>query len=890
MVDWQGTLGGTNMKHQTEKSFDGMPSMHALERAARGYGDRRYRFLRIGILVVTAFCLYPGSAFAADVWYQVFNKSFYSDYGDSKIVAMAEFGGTAYVGAGRYGDLSSASIYRLAHEGCKSWDYRYVAYKAGLKYFPWSQSTGGYMMAMQVFNNKLYIGTDQGQIWRTGDGSQWEQVSGSWIYAGNNGVSDMAEFNGDLYMSLWGGQVWRSSDGSTWEPVVGPSPALHPGGFGNPDAWDLMSLEAFGGYLYAGVGLKIPVAGGTPRKGIQLWRTANGKNWTKFQEVVQPSDGGPTTMLYPEHVHAMKAFNGYLYVGQYHGGGLYRTNGSTTSWDYIDTKITGDGVFRLEEHDGKLYLGMNDWMGGTTYYLGTPLLYYSTNGTQWYPESGGPKVDANTNAITSLLSWAGKLYVGIQNPNSSGMVTVHALGPAPAPTCQAHVEMGPAFTYQGRLLKHGTAADGPFDFKFKPYNDPDPEVGSQTASSITIEDVEVIDGYFTAELDFGLCLFHGSPRWLELSVRPGDSDDPAAFVTLGPRQEILPAPYALYAAECGTTGTQGPPGEKGDKGDKGDTGAAGPQGPPGPKGDKGNTGATGPQGPQGPKGDNGDKGDTGPTGPQGPPGPTGPTLGIYDSLGLTSSGGRAPGDAGGRTLYNLGNVGIGTSSPTQKLDVAGAANLNRGISTGAALWVNGDEALWYNGTYFSWGYGGAANYFRDPVGVGWVTAPTESLDVSGTARLRGIPTEPASANVYVDATGKLWKTGSSKRYKTNIRDLESDGDSVLQLRPVRFQSKTTGHEDIGLIAEDVDKVLGDLVIYDKEGRPDAVKYDRVALYLLAVVKAQQDQIGALVTENREQQQKIAALEETVAQTKSLTQRLGVWKKKMERYESLVVKY
>ena len=220
-----------------------------------------------------------------------------------------------------------------------------------------------------------------------------------------------------------------------------------------------------------------------------------------------------------------------------------------------------------------------------------------------------------------------------------------------------------------------------------------------------------------------------------------------------------------------------------------------------------------------------------------------------------------------------GNVGIGTGSPTQKLDVAGAANLNKGLS-GPALWVNGAEALWYSGTYFSWGYGGTANYFADAVGIG-TSGPTESLDVNGTARLRGIPTEAGSANVWVDSTGKLWKTGSSKRYKTNIRDLEGDPARVLQLRPVGFQWKTSGSEDIGLIAEDVQQVLEDLVMYDSEGRPDSVRYDRVALYLLEVVKTQQE--------------RIVELEELKTENKSLAQRLEALERKLEQHQFTIVK-
>ncbi|MHC4692308.1 MAG: tail fiber domain-containing protein [Planctomycetota bacterium] len=103
--------------------------------------------------------------------------------------------------------------------------------------------------------------------------------------------------------------------------------------------------------------------------------------------------------------------------------------------------------------------------------------------------------------------------------------------------------MGTAFTYQGRLIDANSAADGLYDFQFKLFDDPC--TGTQQGSTININDVDVIDGYFATELDFGSDVFDGDGRWLEVVVRPGDSNDPNAFVRLNPRQEITPVPYAL---------------------------------------------------------------------------------------------------------------------------------------------------------------------------------------------------------------------------------------------------------------------------------------------------------------------------------------------------------
>lgn len=104
--------------------------------------------------------------------------------------------------------------------------------------------------------------------------------------------------------------------------------------------------------------------------------------------------------------------------------------------------------------------------------------------------------------------------------------------------------MSTAFTYQGRLLDGNVATDGLYDLQFKLFMDPN-TTGMYTM--VTADDVQVTDGYFVAELDFGSDVFSGDGRWLKIAVRPGESTEPNDFVTLSPASEITPTPYALYA-------------------------------------------------------------------------------------------------------------------------------------------------------------------------------------------------------------------------------------------------------------------------------------------------------------------------------------------------------
>jgi hypothetical protein len=103
--------------------------------------------------------------------------------------------------------------------------------------------------------------------------------------------------------------------------------------------------------------------------------------------------------------------------------------------------------------------------------------------------------------------------------------------------------VGTEFTYQGFLTDGGSAAAGSYDLQFLLY---DAALGgTQIGGSVHLEDVAVVDGLFTVQLDFGLAAFTGEARWLQIGVRPGDST--AAFTSLSPRQPLTATPYALYA-------------------------------------------------------------------------------------------------------------------------------------------------------------------------------------------------------------------------------------------------------------------------------------------------------------------------------------------------------
>ena len=376
------------------------------------------RIISIVTFLATFCFLLSGRAWAPILYesrHKIFEKSF------DRTLCLAEFNKRIFVGVGHD---TSAKIYRLCHNGCKIWEDVTPL---------WRADTADRSMAMAVFNNALFVGTDKGEVFATLEGLKWFNVTGS-LPSGPSGpsISDMAVFNGYLYVCHSSITIYRSPDGLAWEPVVGPAPALHPTGFGNAKNHDLHSIEAFNGYLYAGVGRD-------NFNGIQIWRTSNGTNWTLFQEEVQPDPLPQIPLLLPGHVHAMTVFNNKLYIGWYEGQELFRTDGSSSSWEYLeDPTVVGMGILELEGHDGKLYMGNYDRM--TNYYLDDKLLFESTNGSTWTSVTGSPVVTWDINGIGALLSAGGTLYAGTISSKSltsdpTSAVQVYEMGWGPMLTC-----------------------------------------------------------------------------------------------------------------------------------------------------------------------------------------------------------------------------------------------------------------------------------------------------------------------------------------------------------------------------------------------------------------------------------------------------------------------
>jgi len=115
------------------------------------------------------------------------------------------------------------------------------------------------------------------------------------------------------------------------------------------------------------------------------------------------------------------------------------------------------------------------------------------------------------------------------------------------------------------------------------------------------------------------------------------------------------------------------------------------------------------------------------------------------------------------------------------------------------------------------------------VGIG-TTNPTSALTVSGDVLVVGI------------VTATDFNSASDVKLKENITVIDNPLDKIIRLEGVNFQWKETGKKSLGVIAQEVEKVLPELVSGEES---KTVNYNGIIGLLIECVKKQQEEIDEL---------------------------------------------
>ena len=126
--------------------------------------------------------------------------------------------------------------------------------------------------------------------------------------------------------------------------------------------------------------------------------------------------------------------------------------------------------------------------------------------------------------------------------------------------------------------------------------------------------------------------------------------------------------------------------------------------------------------------------------------------------------------------------------------------------------------------------------------------------------------------VTPDGSGNCYASGSVTAYsdiklKTNITTITNALDKVRKLRGVEFDYIDTGKHMVGVIAQEVEEVIPEVVMTTKDKDSDdetkSVAYANMVAVLIEAIKEQQNKIDEYGQMIREQQNKIDELEQII---------------------------
>jgi len=251
------------------------------------------------------------------------------------------------------------------------------------------------------------------------------------------------------------------------------------------------------------------------------------------------------------------------------------------------------------------------------------------------------------------------------------------------------------------------------------------------------------------------------------------------------------------------------------------------------------------------------------------------------------------------TIQTNGNVGIGTTEPTAKLNIIGGTDVNgvsggfliAGNQNGVNLGLDDNEIQARNNgvpSTLSLQASGGNVIIGGGGYVGMNATPQSNLHIrqTGSNPVRGIRLEDGTSDywtVYIDGandynfrytnvlkayildTDGSYVQSSDRKLKKNIEPLEDVLPKVLQLQPKWYNyvdNQPGTPKSLGLIAQEVETVFP-MIVHEKDG-VKAVVYDN---YAILSIKAIQE----LHTEIEAKDEKIEALEERLAKIEALLQ-------------------
>ncbi len=137
------------------------------------------------------------------------------------------------------------------------------------------------------------------------------------------------------------------------------------------------------------------------------------------------------------------------------------------------------------------------------------------------------------------------------------------------------------------------------------------------------------------------------------------------------------------------------------------------------------------------------------------------------------------------------------------------------------------------------------------LGIG-TTTPGQKLVVGGNAQFTGVLSGTKAFDLNLTEEGVLTTSASDARLKENLEAIEASSTlgKIMDLRPYTFSwiSDPSHARDVGLIAQDVEKVFPELVFTNRTDGYKGVNYSKLPALLIAGMQAQQLRIDELTRE------------------------------------------